>query len=300
MYVLFFTASSSVNGESQADDGALLLMKLNSAVNTCRMHGEEESAQARFAVLTCVAKTSRGTSSGRGAATHVPPFPLADKLLEFATAEAVSWGMDLRPAQTDGGGMELVLKSSTLASGVLAGNVWGEPVVGASAAALADSASTLFPLNCLANVRGFDKETCDQLCIQVPAGSPLYYARANQSRVVRVTPNAKLNVSKLGVVSLVALDSPIAAGTPLSVAPPIVAVSESRGTAPVELVDGGVEATFQPDRFIVHLQMFKVSRVLNPAFFCYIYYSLFNLRSLSSLLACQLRMWEPLLPVSTV
>ena len=291
---VWFTASSSVDGDGQADDGALLLMKLNAAVNTCRMHGEEETAQARCAVLTGVRKTSRGAASLPSQA----PFP-AGKLIEFATAEAVSWGMDLRPAQTDGGGMELVLKSSSLASGVLAGNVWGEPVVGASAAALADSASTLFPLNCLANVRGLDKETRDQLCIQVPAGSPLYYARANQSRVVRVTPNAKLNISKLGVVSLVALDSPIAAGTPLSVAPPIVAVSESRGAAPVELEDGGVEA-FQPDPFIVHLKMFKVSKVLNPAFFCYIYYSFFNFRSLSSLLACQLRMWEPLLPVSTI
>lgn len=298
----YFTASSSISGSAQADDGALLLMKLNSAINTCRMHGEEESPQTRFAVLTGVVRPSRASSLGRGAGPGVIPLPLTSntKLLEFATAEAESWGMSLINSQAEGGGIELVLKSPSDGCAVLAGNVWGEPVVGATAAALEEPASTLFPLNCAAKL-GLDKVTCDQLCIQVPAGSPLFYARQNQERVVRL-PNAKLNISKLGVVSLVALESPIPAGTALSVAPPIVAIL-SRATGPAaveaaEFVAGGAE--FEPDPFTVHLQMYKVSLVVNPAFLVFLCIHTSKFCPVSSLLAYRLLMWDPMLLVKNV
>jgi hypothetical protein len=167
----------------------------------------------------------------------------------------------------------LVLRSSSVASGVLARNVWGEPVVGATAAAVENATSTLFPLNCSARI-GLDNATRDQLCLQVPIGSPLFYTRHTQPRLVSAAPNAKLNVNKLGMVSLVALESPIAAGTPLFVAPPIVAsiTAISCATAPVALADLGVAngeevaGDFEPIPFVVHMQMFKVSIVFNPAF----------------------------------
>jgi hypothetical protein len=232
------------------------------------MNGEEESAQARFAILT-------GSMTRRERATSVDlPSPAAgNRLIEFATAEAESWGMDLRQVQSNDSDMELVLRSSSVASGVLARNVWGEPVVGATAAAVENATSTLFPLNCSARI-GLDNATRDQLCLQVPIGSPLFYTRHTQPRLVSAAPNAKLNVNKLGMVSLVALESPIAAGTPLFVAPPIVAsiTAISCATAPVALADLGVAngeevaGDFEPIPFVVHMQMFKVSIVFNPAF----------------------------------
>ena len=89
---MFYCLASSVNGGGQADDGAILLMKLNAAVNTCRMNGEEESAQARYAILTGMTRRERvGATS-----LDLPVQHAGNRLIEFATAEAETWGMDLR------------------------------------------------------------------------------------------------------------------------------------------------------------------------------------------------------------
>ena len=270
--VSMFYSPSSNAGSDRLDHGGLLFMKLQHAVNTCRMVGEEESCEARVAALMGVRKVSRGsTSTGRVVvpASPAPPLPFDDvKLFEFATAEAESWGMNLREGQSDGSGIELVLKSPSLASGLLAVNVWGEPVVGATAEALKETGSTLFPLNCSVKHDVLDKEACDQLCLKVPSGSALYYARHNnnQERVVRV-PNAKLQISRMGVVSLVALENPIDAGIPLFVAPPVVAISrQTTHVALPAVADAAVADCNESDPFLVHLQMFKVSRVTNLTF----------------------------------
>lgn len=292
---MFYCLASSVNGGGQADDGAILLMKLNAAVNTCRMNGEEESAQARYAILTGMTRRERvGATS-----LDLPVQHAGNRLIEFATAEAETWGMDLRQAQSNGSDMELVLKSPSVASGVLARNVWGEPVVGATTAALENSASTLFPLNCSASISGLlDDATRDQLCLQVPIGSPLFYARQTQARVLRAPPNAILNVNKLGVVSLVALESPIAAGTPLSVAPPIVAPNTtiSPGNAPGALANRVVAdgEEVEPQPFLMHMRMYKVSIVINPALLVLLCIHTSKFRPVSSLLAYRLYMWDPM------
>jgi hypothetical protein len=188
----------------------------------------------------------------RGTGSNIPwQCEEAGSARDLASGEAENWGMALRD---DGHGtLTLVLKSAVTAQAVLARNVWGEPVCGASIAMIVNATSTVFPLDRKVQVNAL----FDQLCLQVPSSSPLFYARLIEGHGNRGTANAKLQINSAGVVTLVALGNSIEAGIPLSIATPIV-----EDVSPPPLQVQSPSPPFVPERFVRHLRMFKV---MNPS-----------------------------------
>jgi hypothetical protein len=196
-----------------------------------------------------VSATARSRGGSLGASNQIGSWPQGE-LHNFAIAEAHTWGLDLK--RDEGGVDMLVLKSPAEANAVLVSSAWGEPV-SAVDSLLDDANVTVFPLNRLLKLEGMDEDCWDQLCVQVPKGSPLYHARLIPGHDTRGVANAKLHVNDMGVISVVALLSSIDAGIPLSIAPPCIA-------SVVALQPPDEPVAFEPQpHFVVHLQMFKVS-----------------------------------------